>query len=37
MVGWTRQEFVDMPVQVGALTSPQSMLAPLAVQVNEVK
>jgi hypothetical protein len=25
--------FVDVPVQVGALTSPQSMLAPLAVEV----
>ncbi len=25
--------FVDMPVQIGALTSPQSMLAPLAVEV----
>jgi hypothetical protein len=25
--------FVDMPVQVGALTSPQSMMAPLAVEV----
>jgi hypothetical protein len=25
--------FVDMPVQIGALTSPQSMLAPLVVVV----
>jgi hypothetical protein len=25
--------FVDMPVQVGAVTSPQAMLAPLSVEV----
>jgi hypothetical protein len=29
--------FVDMPVQVGALTSPQSMLAPLHVEVKEAR
>jgi hypothetical protein len=29
--------FVDMPVQVGALTSPQSMLAPLEVEVKEAR
>ncbi len=27
--------FVDMPVHVGAVTSPQSMMTPLAVQVDE--
>jgi hypothetical protein len=29
--------FVDMPVQVGALTSPQSMKAPLEVAVKSAR
>jgi hypothetical protein len=29
--------FVGMPVHVGALTSPQAMLAPLRVEVQEAK